>query len=59
MALYLGSDKVKLTLDNIIYHLNLFTSSSQPIFNGIILKSSDEYILKDSNGIYLTAKEAE
>ena len=58
MALYLGSsEKLKITLNNIVYYLNLY--STKPITNGIRLLSSDGYTLKDSNGLYLTAKESE
>lgn len=53
MALYLGnSKKLKLIFNNEVYRLNLFTET--PITNGIRLLSSDGYILKDINGIYLT-----
>lgn len=55
MALYLGSDKVKVSLDGIIYAIN--TISLLPIIEGIVLSSSDDYILKDYNGCYLLAKE--
>lgn len=54
MALYLGTDKVKINLDGIVYNLNLY--SATPITNGVMLLSSDNYILKDSNGLYLTTK---
>lgn len=57
MALYLGRDLVKINIDGITYSLNLF--SSIPILNGIILLSSEGYILKDSNYLFLTAKESE
>lgn len=57
MALYLSGDKLKINLDGIVYCLNL--SSTTPITNGIRLLSSDDYILKDSSGLYLTAKEDE
>jgi hypothetical protein len=57
MALYLGRDKVKINLNGVVYCLNLF--SATPITNGILLLSSDGYILKDSNGLYLTSKESE
>ena len=57
MALYLGDSKVKINLDNSTYTLNLYSSS--PVVNGILLNSSDSYILKDVNGLYLTAKEGE
>ena len=58
MALYLGSNgKQKINLNNIQYQLNLY--SLEPIFNGIMLLSSDDYILKDIKAIYLTAKESE
>jgi hypothetical protein len=56
MALYLGnSEKLKFNLSGAVYNLNLF--STTPITNGVRLLSSDNYILKDSNGIYLTTKE--
>jgi hypothetical protein len=54
MALYLGSDKVKLNLGNEQLCLQLF--SSTPILNGAILLSSDGYTLKDLNGLFLTTK---
>lgn len=54
MALYLGSyGKQKIILNNIVYSLNLF--SEMPIMNYIRLLSSDNYILRDSSGLYLTA----
>ena len=58
MALYLGSGKKqKLISNGAVYYINLFSKTS--ITNGIKLLSSDNYILKDSNGLYLTAKESE
>lgn len=57
MALYLGGDKLKINLDGVVYRLNLI--SQIPILNGIKLLTSENYILKDSNGLYLTAKESE
>ena len=57
MALYLGKDAVKINLNGIVYSLNLF--SSNPILNGVSLLSSEGYILRDSNGLYLTTKESE
>ena len=57
MALYLGSNLVKINLNNTMYHLNLF--SSNIILNGIKLLSSEGYTLRDTNGLYLTAKESE
>lgn len=56
MALYLGSGKQKLNLNNICFNLNIF--SAIPIINGVGLLSFDNYILKDKNGLYLTAKES-
>ena len=56
MALYLGSgNKLKIVINDIKYCLNLY--SKDPITNGIRLISSDNYVLKDSNGLYLTTKE--
>lgn len=58
MALYLGSsEKLKINLNNIAYYLNLY--SNPPITNCVRLISSDGYVLKDSNGLYLTFKEGE
>lgn len=57
MALYLGDEKVKINLDGLTYYLNLF--SKTPITNGVRLLSSERYILKDSNGLYITTKEEE
>lgn len=58
MALYLGSsDKQKIVLDGNTYFMNLF--SKILITNGDILLSSDNYILKDSNGLFLTVKGSE
>lgn len=57
MGLYLGSSKkqkIKLS-DGSTFRFNLYSSS--PITNGVRLLTSDGYILKDYNGLYLTAKE--
>lgn len=58
MSLYLGnSKKLKVNLNNVIYRFMLF--SKNPITNGIRLLSSDNYTLKDSNGLYLTIKDGD
>ena len=57
MALYVGSDRQKIVLNDVVYCLNLF--SEIPIINEIKLLSADNYILADVNGIYLTTKESE
>lgn len=58
MSLYLGNDgKRKVILNGVIYNFKVFYTKH--IANEIRLLSSDNYILKDSNGIYLTAKESE
>jgi hypothetical protein len=57
MALYLGGSKVKINLGGVVYRLNLFTAT--PITNGVRLLSSDDYILKDINKLYLTTKDGE
>lgn len=57
MALYLGSNKIKINLDNVVYNLELY--SSNLIINGVLLLSSEGYMLKDLNELYLTAKESE
>lgn len=55
MALYVGSNKIKINLDGSAYQLNLY--STNPILNGALLLSSDSFVLKDSSGLYVTAKE--
>ena len=58
MALYLGSDKkLKITIDDKQYSLRFF--STTPITNGVRLLTSEGEILKDSNGLYITAKEGD
>lgn len=57
MALYLGPNKLKVNLNGVVYNVNLF--SETPISDGIRLLSSDGYILKDFDGLYLTVKESE
>lgn len=57
MALYLGnSKKLKIVLGEFKHSVNFFTPSSLPITNGVKLLSSEGYVLKDSNGLYLTSK---
>lgn len=56
MGLYLGnSKKRKVILNGVVYNFNLFTST--PVINFVRLLSSDNYILKDSNNLYLIPKE--
>lgn len=58
MAVYVGSsEKLKVSIGDIACYLNFF--SIIPITNGVRLLSSEDYILKDSNGLYLTTKESE
>jgi hypothetical protein len=57
MALYLGNNKIQINLNGVVYCLNIY--SATPIINNIKLLSSEGYILKDSNGVYLTIKESE
>lgn len=58
MALYSGSSKCKVILNNVVYRLFIPTTSVDTS-GGIRLLSSDNYILQDSNGVYLTAKDGE
>lgn len=59
MALYLGYDgvKKKIIMDGSTLRLCGFIKPS--IVENIKLFSSDNYILKDSNGLYLIPKEDE
>lgn len=55
MALRLGtSEKVKVQKGDALIHFNIYTL--KPITNGVRLLSSENYTLKDSRGIYITAK---
>lgn len=58
MGLYVGREKRNIVLDGVIYCLNLFTAPTQAM-TGIVLLSSDNCILKDVDGLYLTAEESE
>lgn len=58
MGLYLGSgEKLKIYWGGKIYFGNLY--SRIPITNGMRLLSLEEYILKDSIGIFMTTTEEE
>ena len=57
MALYLGNRKIKLHLHSAACYLRIFTQGTN-VFSGGLL-SSDGYLLKDTNGIYLMPKEGE
>ena len=53
MALYLGSsENLKINFRNAIYTINIF--SVLPTIEDLILSSSDDCILKDFNGLYLS-----
>lgn len=56
MALYLGNSE-KLRISYMNGYCRLIIPSDSTIPNGIKLLSFDNYILQDSNGVYLTAKE--
>ena len=57
MAIYVGGQKWKLMLNGVSY--NMYIPSSVPITNGVRLLSSDGFILKDINNLYITVKESE
>lgn len=57
MALYLGSDERIINLGGVAYCLRLTTKAS--VTSGTRLLSSDTYMLLDSNGVCLLAKEIE
>jgi hypothetical protein len=60
MALYIGSSekKQKVFLNEVKYKFNIYTKGSV-VDNIIRLLSSDNYILKDINELYLIAKESD
>lgn len=55
MAIYVGGQKWKLTVGGDVCNLDVYTPT--PITNGIRLLSSDDFILKDINNLYLTTTE--
>lgn len=57
MALYLGNSQVKINLDGITCNLEIYIKT--PTVDIIRLTSSDGFVLKDTNGLYLTPKESE
>jgi hypothetical protein len=57
MAVYLGSERKKIKLGSSARLINLY-SDLVHIVNGIYLASSDNYVIKSSDGFYLTTKEA-
>lgn len=58
MGLYIGSSKRKCVhgASGISSKLTSYSPSLAPTFNGVVLKTSDGYMLLDSNGAVLTAK---
>lgn len=53
MGLYLNnSEKLKINLGGVAYVMNIF--SALPTIEDIVLSSSDDCILKDFNGLYLS-----
>lgn len=58
MAIYFGGKKCALILGSDgTFCINI--DFPTPTITGIMLKSLDNYILKDSQGLYLTVKEDE
>lgn len=53
MAIYIGGKKWKLRINGVALNINIPTSI--PITNGIVLLSSDGFMLKDVNNLYMTA----
>ncbi len=56
MALYLGNNKnLKVIIDGVLFSAKMGLHQQQ--MSDMILLSSDGYILKDFNNLYLTVKE--
>ena len=58
MAMYFGGTKVNFNLGSHKLNPEFFSTivSMEKEFIGVKLLSSDNYILKDSTGVYITAK---
>lgn len=52
MAIYMGGNKQKVTLNNTSYFCNVYIKNSKPTISDRLL-SSDGYVLKDINGLSL------
>lgn len=50
MALHLGNNLMRININGVSYNFKFIFGEP------VTLKSSDGYILKDSNGVYLKAK---
>lgn len=59
MALYLGTNKVKINLDGMIRKIAFLKDTEDTLLSGIKLLSFEGYALKDMNGLYITAKDGE
>lgn len=57
MSVYLGNQKVKVILNGTVYKINL--NDIDFISNTVRLLSSDGYVLKDLNDVYLVPKESD
>lgn len=57
MILHLGSNKFKIYFNGHLCKLNLLSDGI--LLSGIQLLSSDNLVLRDSNGLYITVKESE
>lgn len=58
MALYLGDNKkLKVISNGVTYCFRILTTA--PVIKGIKLLSSEGYVLRDKNGMYLTVKDGE
>lgn len=55
MGLYLGDSKVKISLNSNVCNINIL-SLNEIITDGVLLKTPDDYIIKDSNDLYLLAR---
>ena len=54
MGIYIGNSKIKFNVGGLARRLKITTSSIN--VTNILIKSIDNYILKDSKGLYITAK---
>lgn len=59
MALYLGSSKKKLSVGSHQFKVNVLFPTTNTVINKTSLRSLDNKILMDKNGIYIVAKESE
>ena len=57
MNLYTGSSKMLIRIGDLLYTIHSPSAALEPVFDGVLLKSSDDYAFCLSDDDYLTVEE--